>query len=361
MRVYPALYRSVLSRTDAERIHDVVLHQLALWGRYAPTRALLRMLFGPGATTDMNIQAFGLEFAHPLGLAGGFDKDGVAIPAWEALGFSSVEVGTITPQAQPGNERPRLFRLTMDDAFINRMGFPSTGLDRALRNLRAAQHSGGKRVPIGISVGKQKSTPLSDAGRDYQLMLASAQAYGDFFVINISSPNTPELRQLQTRSYLADLLAAAQSNKPLCIKIAPDLSWEEIDMILDLAIEHNVAGIIATNTTIQRDGLRSAPTLRAESGGLSGAPLRARSTEIIRHIYRSRGRRESPVIIGVGGVFNAADIWEKLRAGASLVQAYTGFVYEGPAFVRKCVQGLRQRMQADGISRLADVIGADGG
>jgi dihydroorotate dehydrogenase len=277
-----------------------------------------------------------------------------------ALGFSHVEIGTVTPRPQPGNPKPRLFRLTEDAALINRMGFPSSGMVAMVRNLRRIR---GYDRPILISLGKNKATELVDAHQDYGDMLSVLYPYGDLFTINVSSPNTPDLRRLQTQAYLSDLLAAVAETlaelsggrkpKPLLIKIAPDLTHAEIDALLDVALQHHVAGIVATNTTIQRDRLRSPNG--SQEGGLSGQPLRERSTAIIHHIYhQTEGKLP---IIGIGGIFNGDDLYEKLQAGATLAQAYTGFIYEGPAFVQKCIRGLRRRMAADGVTRLDEIIG----
>lgn len=340
-------------------MHSVALRGLAVAGKFPPSRALLGAAFLPRAD-GLGVRAFGLSFAHPLGLAGGFDKDGVALHSLAALGFSFVEVGTITPQPQAGNAKPRLFRLMADRALINRMGFPSSGMVSAAQHLVRRPQG----VPLAISLGKNKATPLTNALSDYRAMLEYLYPYGDLFVVNISSPNTPELRRLQTRAYLADLLAglsetrsAQAAPKPLLIKIAPDLSLDEIGTLCELALQHGISGMIATNTTVARPlTLRSAAA--TESGGLSGAPLRAKATEIVRHIYRTTGGKLP--VIGVGGVFSGADVWEKLRAGAVLVQAYTGFIYEGMAFVRRALGELRQIMAAEGVRDLCEVIGADG-
>lgn len=302
------------------------------------------------------MKAFGLSFAHPLGLASGFDKDGCALSSLAALGFSFIEVGTVTPQPQAGNPKPRLFRLLEDRALINRLGFPSAGAARVARNLARRP-----ALPLAISLGKNKDTPLSAALDDYCAVLEHLYAYGDMFVVNVSSPNTPDLRRLQDEAYLADLLAGLQQTiaaqgvvKPLLLKIAPDLSFAEIERICVLALQHTVSGIIATNTTLERPpSLRSAAA--SESGGLSGAPLRDRATAIVRHIHSATEGRLP--IIGVGGVFHGADIWEKLCAGATLVQAYTGFIYEGLAFVRRAVGELQGIMAAEGVRDLRDVIG----
>ncbi|MCA0453748.1 MAG: quinone-dependent dihydroorotate dehydrogenase [Chloroflexi bacterium] len=355
--MYNTLYAQVLSRIDPEAIHHFSVQMLGVAGRIPPTRALLNSLFSARALFP-KIEVGGLSFAHPLGLAGGFDKDGRCLPALQALGFSFIEVGTVTPQPQPGNPQPRLFRLPEDHALINRMGFPSGGmvtLGERLKRRSAVD------VPIFISLGKNKATELQQAAQDYLTLLDHLYAYGDAFVINISSPNTPDLRKLQTRDYLASLLeqvmtkmrelGPGQAPKPLFVKIAPDLSWAEINDLLDLALQFGIMGIIATNTTLERPNLSS--PYQSETGGLSGQPLRQRSTEIIRHIRQhTEGKL---VIIGAGGIFTGADILEKLEAGASLVQAYTGFIYKGPAFVRQAISQLENRMRQAGLSRYQEI------
>jgi dihydroorotate dehydrogenase len=355
--MYRLLYRNFFMHFDAEFIHDVVAGGLGLAGSIPPTRALIGALCAP-PTEGMALRALGLNFEHPLGMAGGFDKEGTCLHGIGALGFSHVEVGTVTPRPQPGNPRPRIVRLAEDEAFVNRMGFPSRGMAAVRRNLSRLR---GHRRPIAISLGKNKETTLPDAHKDYSDVLSVLYPYGDFFVINVSSPNTLELRKLQAREYLAGLLAALRETlagldrqpKPLLIKIAPDLSFDEIDSVLEVALAHGVSGIVATNSTLNRDNLRSRN--RDETGGLSGRPLREHSTEIIRHIYcRTEGKL---CIIGVGGVFTGDDVWEKMQAGATLVQAYTGFIYEGPAFVRKCLRRVRQRMGQESVHCLCDIIG----
>lgn len=354
--MYRFLYRHLLARTDAEWIHGVALRSLAAAGASSLGRALLRRFFAPHLDSVLCVEAFGLSFAHPLGLASGFDKDGCALSSLAALGFSFIEVGTVTPQPQAGNSKPRLFRLLEDRALINRLGFPSAGMAQVARNLARRP-----ALPLAISLGKNKDTPLSAALNDYCALLEHLYAYGDMFVVNVSSPNTPDLRRLQDEAYLADLLAGLQQTiaaqgvvKPLLLKIAPDLSFAEIERICALALQHKVGGIIATNTTLERPlSLRSAAA--SESGGLSGAPLRDRATAIVRHIHSATEGRLP--IIGVGGVFNGSDIWEKLCAGATLVQAYTGFIYEGLAFVRRAVGELQGIMAAEGVRDLRDVIG----
>ncbi|HRE46845.1 MAG TPA: quinone-dependent dihydroorotate dehydrogenase [Aggregatilineales bacterium] len=328
--MYPFLYRHLLSRLDAESAHNAAIRFFQAMGRIPLGCALLRRLYAPPPTAP--ITAFGLRFPHPLGLAGGFDKRAACLPALAALGFGHIEVGTITPRPQMGNPRPRLFRLPADEGLINRMGFPSPGMDAAAANLERWQGT----IPIFISVGKNKETPLETAADDYRAVLRRLHPYGDAFTVNISSPNTPELRRLQTPTHLAALLSALRGDltllgdKPLLVKIAPDLALPELDTVIDLAIQHGVAGIVATNTTLSREGLVS--PLAGETGGVSGRPLRAQSTAIIRHIHRTAGGRLT--IIGVGGIFTADDVREKLDAGATLVQAYTGFIYRGLGFVK---------------------------
>lgn len=350
---------------DAESAHQLALWFLRIAGDFAPARAVVQSMAMPPAQ-NMAIEALGLHFDHPLGLAAGFDKEGHALRGLQALGFSFVEMGTVTPHPQPGNARPRLFRLTEDRALINRLGFPSRGKEEAARNLarfrRIVAH-----FPVGVSLGKNKETPLQEAFRDYEQALEATYGAGDFFVINMSSPNTPELRRLQSNEFLSDLLAALYEKiealsyrsssglvKPLLVKIAPDLEWAEIDTLLDLCLQHKIAGIVATNTTLDRKGLKNRN--QDEMGGLSGAPLNYRSTEIIRHIARHTGSRLT--VIGVGGIFSGDDIWEKMDAGAHLVQAYTGFVYEGPLFVRKVLAQLQKRMRQEGVAHLRDIIGS---
>jgi dihydroorotate dehydrogenase len=357
--MYEFLYRHLLAHIDPERIHHLSLSLLEQASHLPPALALLERQFSPPSTIPP-LKLFGMEFQHPLGLAAGFDKDARCLPALAALGFSFVEVGTVTPQPQPGNPRPRLFRLPQDNALINRMGFPSDGMMAMQQRLGRLQE---RRVPLFISLGKNKATPLAQAARDYVAVLEGLYGQGDAFVVNISSPNTPELRQLQTRDYLAGLLGALReavlrlaqdaAPKPLLLKISPDMSWTELDELLELAIRHHISGIIATNTTTARSGLHSPH--QTETGGLSGAPLRQRSTEIIRHIHQQAGTQL--IIIGVGGVFEGDDLWDKLSAGASLVQAYTGFIYRGPRFVRTTIQQVNTRMRSNGLVRFEEITG----
>lgn len=275
---------------------------------------------------------FGLRFPSPVGLAAGFDKNAIALPAWEALGFGFAEIGTVTAKAQPGNPKPRLFRRPDMQAVINRLGFNNDGAQAVADRLHALRQSGGwPRIPVGINLGKSKVTPLEEASLDYVESFERLRNYGDYFVLNVSSPNTPGLRQLQDKASLEALLSAVQAANstrlPLLLKIAPDLEWAAIEEILALVKSHALAGIIATNTTIDHSQV---PVDRRQTGGLSGQPLKKRALEVLRFIT---ARTDLPVI-GVGGIGSADDAKERFDAGASLVQIYTGLVYEGPSLVR---------------------------
>ena len=307
---------------------------------------------------------WGQDFSNPIGLAAGFDKDGIAANLWSGFGFGFAELGTVTFQAQPGNPRPRLFRLPVDRAALNRMGFNNQGAAVLAQRLQGLPDA---KIPLGINLGKSKVTPLEAAAADYLESFKLLKEWGDYFVVNVSSPNTPGLRSLQSTDQLEPILSALQAEnqaqKPLLIKIAPDLEWEAIADVLNLAQQYNLAGIIATNTTIRRDGLKT-ETIQAtgnsvteEAGGISGAPLRQRSTEVIRFIYQqTQGKLP---IVGVGGIFTAEDAWEKITAGASLIQVYTGWFYEGPGMVRRVLEGLLQKLDDRNLNSLQDAIGLD--
>lgn len=308
---------------------------------------------------------WGLTFSNPVGLAAGFDKDGIAVSAWPHLGFGLAELGTVTLQAQPGNPRPRLFRLPADRAALNRMGFNNRGAASLAAALQTLRQRTDYSIPLGINLGKSKITPLEQAPEDYGQSFEQLRDLGDYFVINVSSPNTPGLRSLQSKAQLSPILATLQAanstNQPILVKIAPDLAWEDIDDILELVAQYRLAGVIATNTTIARTGLKTqilpatGKPVSEESGGISGAPVRQRSTEVIRHIYRQT-QGQVP-IIGVGGIFTAADAWEKITAGASLVQVYTGWIYEGPWMVKQILQGLAQRLESAGLKNISEAVG----
>jgi dihydroorotate dehydrogenase len=307
-------------------------------------------------------RVFGFDFNNPVGLAAGFDKNALLLPIWKALGFGFAEVGTITPFPQPGNPQPRLFRLPVDKAVINRMGFNNEGADAIRERLLELLRKGSwPQFPVGINFGKNKSTKLEDALNDYLKLVDSFLDVGDYFVINVSSPNTPGLRELQEKSKLNEIFEAVQKRiharlkmdaRPLLVKVAPDLEFSQLDDVLELCLKHKLAGIIATNTTLSRSGIQ---TPINEAGGLSGKPLRDRSTEIIKHIYK-KTEGKLP-IIGVGGIFNGADAYEKIKAGASLVQIYTGFIYEGPTVIRRINRELMDLLSRDGIKSVSDAVG----
>jgi dihydroorotate dehydrogenase len=345
------LLKPWLFRQDPETIHEHVMHGLAWLGQRGPALKLVQQLCTV-QDERLEVRAFGLRFPNPIGLAAGFDKNAVAVRTWAALGFGHVEIGSVTALPQPGNPKPRLLRLPQDQALINRMGFNNEGAQAIAARLERLQQTFGRpQVPLGINLGKSKVTLLEEAPKDYLQSLSTLWPYGDYFVINVSSPNTPGLRALQDRDKLEELLAAltgfAQGRKPLLLKIAPDLSWEQIDEILALVEQYRLAGLIATNTTTARTGL-TAPT--DEPGGLSGKPLRARSLEVLRYLHtRLEGRLP---IVSVGGIFSVEDLWERLLGGARLVQVYTGLVYEGPLMAKKLCRGLLERMEQAGIHSL---------
>ncbi|MBF2098845.1 MAG: quinone-dependent dihydroorotate dehydrogenase [Gloeomargaritaceae cyanobacterium C42_A2020_066] len=349
-----ALHRRVLSL--AERVSDGGMAWVQAAGR--------RWFAAPDPSLEQSL--WGLRFPNPLGLAAGFDKDGQGAALWPCLGFGFIELGTVTWHPQPGNPRPRLFRLPADQAVINRMGFNNQGATALAQRLAHLRQRTTLTVPVGINLGKSKITPLAEAVQDYEASFRVLEPWGDYFVINVSSPNTPGLRQLQTRPALEPILEALQRlngrAKPLLVKVAPDLDDAALVEIADLAVDYRL-GLIATNTTITRPTLKT-QVIQAtgrpaaeETGGLSGAPLRARSTEVIRQLYHhTQGRIP---IIGVGGIFTAADAWEKVTAGASLLQTYTGWVYTGPWGVREMLTGLSQRLQAASLPNLAAAVGLE--
>jgi dihydroorotate dehydrogenase len=331
---YKNLLRPLLFSLDAETVHHLAMAFLVKSG------PLLQKWAAP-SDPRLARKVFGVEFPNPVGLAAGFDKNAVALAAWQALGFGFAEVGTITARAQPGNPKPRIFRVPESEALINRLGFNNDGADvisSRFRQLEADDRW--PRIPIGINLGKSKVTPLEEATSDYLLSFERLHHFGDYFVLNISSPNTPGLRTLQDRGALDELLGTIQrrnvDRRPLLIKIAPDLDWEPIEEILALAEEHELAGLIATNTTVDHSQIAAH---RRQQGGLSGRPLRERSTEIVRFIT---ARTRLPVI-AAGGIFSADDALEKFDAGASLIQIYTGFIYEGPALIRSICAALLRR------------------
>ncbi len=332
--IYQRLARPVLFRRDAEAAHEWTLRRLAALARRPAALAALRRLYALPAPRTV----FGLRFANPVGLAGGMDKDGRALPAWPALGFGFVEVGTVTRHPQPGNPRPRVFRLPASRAVINRMGFNNAGADALATRLAAL---GRLPVPLGVSLGKSKVTPLGEAVEDYLYSLRALRPYADYVAVNVSSPNTPGLRALQDREQLAELLGALRAEAggtPVLVKVAPDLTDHALGELLDVCAAYGVAGLVATNTTLSRDGLAPLDeALAGEAGGLSGRPLTQRALEVVTFVAK---RSELPVV-GVGGIMAPEDALRMFDAGACLVQLYTGLIYAGPALVKAINRGLR--------------------
>ena len=372
--IYTSLARPLLFsglKVDPERTHQQALQWLShldsgdsssnRW-----TRTQLQRLF---SLSDRRLSQtlWGQTFANPVGLAAGFDKDGVAATIWPCFGFGFAEMGTVTWHAQPGNPQPRLFRLLQDQAVLNRMGFNNLGAQALAERLSGhATKAGQAQFPLGINLGKSKITPLEDAAQDYGNSFKALRDWGSYFVINVSSPNTPGLRSLQSTEQLRPILDTLQTlnekRHPLLVKISPDLADEDLAAVVDLALDYQLSGIIATNTTIQRTHLRTqllsnGKAVVDEAGGISGRPLSDRSTEAIRQIYR-QSEGQLP-IIGVGGVFTAKDAWNKITAGATLVQIYTGWIYEGPWMVRRILQGLLQQLDGQGVNTLEDAVGLE--
>ncbi len=356
--IYPLLLRAMFL-VPAERIHTVVSRILATLGSTRAATTLCARLFSR-RDPILKSTVFGVDFPAPLGLAAGFDKNAEAVNAWGALGFGFAEVGTVTAVAQPGNPCPRLFRLPADRALINRMGFNNHGAAAAARRL-AARRRDGRSVPIAANIGKTKVVEADDAVADYLVSARLLSPMADLLVVNVSSPNTPGLRDLQAVESLRPLLGAiiAATTTPVLVKIAPDLSDRDIDDIADLAVELKLAGIVCTNTTIGRDGLRTdaARVAAIGAGGLSGAPLADRSLEVLRRLYRRVGGRLE--LVSVGGIETPDQAWERICAGASLIQGYTGFIYGGPMWVAAIHDGIADRLRAGGFDSLRAAVGSE--
>lgn len=356
--LYAAGGRRTLFLLDAESAHH--LGALALGALHRSPA--LRSLAAAEPRPELATLALGKRFASPVGVAAGFDKAGALYNGLGAIGFGFVEVGTVTALAQPGNPRPRLFRLPLDRALVNRMGFNNPGAAAVAEALRGYPAD---NIVLGVNIGKSKVTALEEAPADYATSARALAPFADYLVVNVSSPNTPGLRSLQSVEALAPVLAAVQAELgrierrvPLLVKIAPDLADEDVDAVADLARDLRLDGIVATNTTIRRDGLATpAATVEAMgAGGLSGAPLRARALEVIARLYRRTGG--ALTIIGAGGIATAEHAWEAIAAGATLVQVYTAFVYGGPDLPREITRGLQERLAASGYASLQDVRGS---
>lgn len=349
---------------DPEKAHHLVIDSLAAGAVVPGLNGLLHAMYGVAKSPELATELFGLQFPHPVGLAAGLDKNGKAADGFSSIGFGFAEVGTVTPKGQAGNEQPRLFRLPPDEALINRMGFNNEGTAAMAEKLSRRKIN---RIPIAVNIGKNKTTPNELAHEDYQICIRDLYTYGDFFVVNISSPNTPDLRDLQHGEELRNLLNTVKKEmnaqaakegkktKPVLVKIAPDMTDEQLELTVATIVESGVSGIIATNTTLSRKGLQHSNA--GQAGGLSGKPLRDRSTEVIRAVYRQTGGKLP--IIGSGGIFTAQDAYDKIRAGASLVEIYTALIYKGPGLLRELTNGLKECLRKDGYRNIAEAVGAD--
>jgi dihydroorotate dehydrogenase len=358
--MYRLLFNAVLARLPAETAHRIGF-ALIRWAAAAPGLSWLLRAWLTPADPVLRVRAFGRDLPGPLGLAAGFDKDALGPDALGMLGFAFVEAGTVTAQPQPGNPKPRMFRLPRDRALINRMGFNNHGAAAAAERLRSRR---GRGLMVGANIGKTKTVPEADAAGDYAASARLLAGVADYLVINVSSPNTPGLRNLQAVTHLRplvtavrDVLETAGARIPLLVKIAPDLADDDIDAIAGLALELGLDGIIATNTTITRDHLATHPATvaAAGAGGLSGAPLKDRSLHVLRQLRAQVGDRL--VLVAAGGIETPGDAWERIAAGATLLQAYTGFVYGGPLWPHHIHQGLARRTREAGLTSIQQAIG----
>ena len=362
MPLYDAI-RPLLFTLPAEQAHHVGTSALNAALSLPPARALARSLFDV-RDPALAVERFGIRFPNPVGLAAGFDKGGAWFNALGALGFGAIEIGTVTALGQPGNPRPRLFRLPADRALLNRMGFNNPGAEAVAARLERT-----KIEPVlGINIGKSKAAPLEEAAADYLRSLELLERYAAYLVVNVSSPNTPGLRQLQDAAPLRELLRALRaragelaaargvSPKPILLKIAPDLTDPQVEEAAGIAVEEGMAGLIATNTTVSRDGLQTPDVDALGAGGISGAPVHRRAVQVVARAWTATGGRLP--IVGVGGIFGPDEAWAMVRAGASLVQVWTGFIYRGPGIARDINRGLLERMAREGFRSLDEAVGA---
>jgi dihydroorotate dehydrogenase len=343
MSLYTSLIRPLAFLADPERAHNLAVSLIS------------RGFIGASPFEDPRLRQtlFGVEFRNPLGLAAGFDKNAVAVDHWHRLGFGFAELGTITAHPQPGNPKPRLFRLPEHKALINRMGFNNDGSEAVASRLQAAK----PQLPIGINLGKSKITDLHEAADDYQTSFTRLRTHGAYFVINVSSPNTPGLRTLQEKGPLLEIIHAIRgvdAAMPLLVKVAPDLEIDALDEVVQVAHESKLTGLIATNTTISREGVTN--SLANEAGGLSGVPLREKSDHVLSHLFKVCNREL--ILIGVGGIFSGEDIYRKICLGAHLCQIYTGWIYGGPSSVPRMLRDLVACMEKAGVKSLSELRGA---
>ncbi len=353
--------RPALFSLDPERAHDLTMSSLRKASKVPFLTAQISRMYG-NCVPDLPVRCMGIDFKHPVGLAAGLDKDARALPAFSALGFSGVEMGTVTPKPQPGNDKPRMFRLVEDQALINRMGFNSSGVDAFLANITKTE----KTAVAGINIGKNAVTPIEDAHFDYVSAMQRVYSQADYIAVNISSPNTKSLRELQSEASLDELLMKLKTAQkkcekvhkryvPIALKVAPDLGSHEIEVISELVLSHQFDAVIASNTTVTRpDSLKSKHA--QEGGGLSGEPVKELATECIRQFYKALNGRAQ--IIGVGGINNADDAWDKMLAGADYVQIYSQFIYNGPGMIGDIVKGLKAKVHAQGFKDLPTALEA---
>lgn len=354
--VWEKIIRPAAFRLDAEHAHEAALKSLRFALSTKKAKQFARKVFNPGDWPA--VERFGLKFPGPIGLAAGFDKNALAVEPLESLGFGFIEVGTVTLRPQAGNPKPRLFRLEEDLALLNRMGFNNDGSDAVASRLSKLRC----KCPIGVNIGRNKDVANEDAVEDYVKVFEIVAPHADYVAINVSSPNTPGLRNLQEAGLLDRLLAALSSSnrelsapKPIMVKLSPDLDEDQIHEIADVCLSNEVSGIIATNTTLSRSGLKTQGNLLYEEGGISGRPLGKLSNQVISTLYRHLGKRIA--IIGVGGIMSAQDAFEKIASGASLLQVYTGFIYGGPSFPSSLSLGLLEIIEKMGFSSLEEAVG----
>ena len=367
--LYRIFLRPAVFLQDSEKAHSRILSVLS---RMSRSRFSLSMLGTLYRSPELPVKLFNLDFSNPVGVAAGMDKNGAAVPSWQSIGYGFCEIGGVTLHEQPGNPKPRMFRVSKDKALINRMGFNNIGAHALQKKLQYWKDKGlWPDSPVGINLGKSKVTPLEEAPSDYSGSIKILWKHADFFVINVSSPNTPGLRDLQESKNLDSIIKKCceinkecseeddNTEKPLLVKIAPELDDGFLEDIVKLVKKHKLSGIIATNTTVDRPETTHASSKKIykETGGLSGAPLNDKSTEMIRKIYKlTKGKIP---IIGVGGIFTADDAWEKITAGASIVQLYTGLVFEGPGIAKSIVKGLKKRVASEGLESISDAVGIE--
>jgi dihydroorotate dehydrogenase len=354
LSLYRFLFEHALRRIPAEAAHRLAATALGVVGRVPPLGRLVGRLLQPRDPV-LRVEAFGVSFPSPLGVAAGVDKGGTWFEGLAALGFGFVEVGTVTAKGQPGNAKPRVWRLLEDRGLLNAMGFPNPGAEEVAGQLARRRGDG----IVAVNVGKSKDTSLADAPGDYRASVGKLAPFADFVVVNVSSPNTAGLRSLQAVDHLRRLLqeVRAELSRPLLVKISPDLTDEELDEVADLAVAQGVSGIVAVNTTTSREGLASDPAILGNSGGVSGAPLKPRALEVLRRLHARVGSQVT--LVSVGGIDTPQDAWERILAGATLVQGYTGFVYGGPLWPKRLNDELARRAHAAGARSVQDLVGTE--